>query len=46
MPKGSKVHKIYQAILRAGGSVAKAARISQWRTRKSLKTGKSPRKKS
>ena len=45
MPKGTKVHKIYEAVKREGASPGKAARIAQAKTGKSLKTGKAPRKK-
>ena len=43
MPKGTKVDKIYQALLREGKSKASAARIAQAQTGKSLKTGKPPK---
>lgn len=45
MPKNTKVHKIYEAIVREGGSKAKAARIAQAKTGRSLKTGKPPKRK-
>jgi len=45
MPKGTKVHKIYKALLRSGKSNASAARIAQAKTSRSLKTGKKVRKK-
>lgn len=44
MPKGSKTHKIYKALRRKGASKAKAAKISQAKTGKSLRTGKPPKK--
>ncbi len=40
MPKGSKVEKVYKAILREGKSKASAAKISQSVTKQSLKTGR------
>ncbi len=40
MPKGSKVEKVYKAILREGKSKASAAKIAQSVTKQSLKTGK------
>jgi hypothetical protein len=45
MPKVTKVHKVYKALLRKGKSKGSAARIAQSVTGKSLKTGKKPRKK-
>ena len=45
MPAGTKVHQIYKALVREGASKGKAARIAQAKTGKSLKTGKSPKKK-
>ena len=44
MPKNSKVHKVYQALLEEGYSKEKAAKIAQSRTGQSLKTGKPPKK--
>ena len=44
MPKGTKVHKVYEALKRQGKSPASAARIAQAKTGKSLKTGRKPRK--
>jgi hypothetical protein len=44
MPKGSKVHKVYDALRDQGASKAKAARIAQSQTGQALKTGKPPRK--
>jgi len=46
MPKGTKVHKVYDALLRQGKSKASAARIAQSVTGKSLATGKAPKRKS
>lgn len=43
MPKGTKVHKIYEALRRKGESKGKAARIAQAQTGKSLKTGRTPK---
>lgn len=40
MPKGSKVEKVYKAVLKTGASKGKAARIAQAKTGQSLKTGK------
>jgi len=40
MPKNTKVHKMYEALLRAGKSKSQAARIAQAKTGQSLKTGK------
>jgi hypothetical protein len=45
MPKGTKVHKIYDALVRSGASKGKAARIAQAQTGKSLATGKAPKRK-
>jgi len=45
MPKGSKVDRVFQAIKRQGASPAKAAKIAQSTTGKSLKTGRAPRRK-
>ena len=44
MPKGTKVHKVYEALKREGKSPASAARIAQAATGKSLKTGRAPKK--
>ena len=43
MPKGTKVHKIYDALTREGMDKGKAARIAQAKTGKSLTTGKKPK---
>lgn len=45
MPKGSKVHKMYEALLREGHSKARAARIAQSRTGQALATGRKPKHK-
>lgn len=45
MPKGSKVDKVYQALLKQGKSKGAAARIAQAQTGLSLATGKRPKKK-
>jgi hypothetical protein len=45
MPKGTKVHQIYEALKRGGASKGKAARIAQAKTGKSLATGKPPKRK-
>lgn len=42
MPKGTKVHKMYDAMVSEGMSKGKAAKISQAKTGKSLATGKKP----
>lgn len=43
MPKGSKVHKVYEALLREGKSKASAARIAQKVTGQALATGHKPK---
>ena len=40
MPKGTKVHKMYEALKREGYSTASAAKIAQSKTGQSLQTGK------
>jgi len=45
MPAGSKVHKVYKALLREGMSKGKAARIAQSKTGQALQTGKPPKHK-
>lgn len=40
MPKGTRTHKMYDAMRKEGVSKGKAARIAQAKTGKSLKTGK------
>lgn len=44
MPAGSKVHKVYKALLREGYSKGKAARIAQSKTSRSLQTGRKPKR--
>lgn len=45
MPKGTKVHQIYEALLREGYTKARAAKIAQAKTGQSLATGKTPKSK-
>jgi hypothetical protein len=45
MPKGTKVEKVYTALRSSGKDAGSAARIAQSQTGKSLKTGKTPKKK-
>jgi hypothetical protein len=45
MPKGTKVHKVYDALRREGMPKGKAARISQAKTGQALATGKPPKHK-
>jgi len=40
MPKGTKVHKLYEKLKAAGYSTASAAKIAQAKTGQSLHTGK------
>ena len=44
MPKGTKVHKVYDALRRQGASKGKAARIAQSKTGQALATGKAPKR--
>lgn len=44
MPKGSKVHKLYDKLVSSGKSKGAAARIAQAQTNQSLKTGKAPKR--
>jgi hypothetical protein len=44
MPKGTKVHKVYAALVRQGMSKGKAARIAQAKTGRALATGKRPKR--
>lgn len=46
MPKGSKVHKSYEALREKGMSKERAARIAQASTGQALATGKPPKGKS
>lgn len=43
MPKGTKVDKMYHALLLEGMSKGRAARIAQSETGRSLRTGKKPK---
>jgi hypothetical protein len=43
MPKGSKVDRVYRALLKEGKSKGSAARIAQAKTGRSLKTGRPPK---
>lgn len=43
MPKNTKVHKMYQAMVDEGMDKGKAARIAQAKTGKALATGKKPK---
>lgn len=43
MPKGTKVHRVYEALLRRDYSPGAAARIAQKQTGQSLETGKPPK---
>jgi hypothetical protein len=43
MPKGTKVHKMYEALKREGYSEGQAARIAQAKTGTALATGKKPK---
>lgn len=45
MPKNSKVHKQYEAMVKAGTPKNIAAATSQKQTGQSLKTGRAPKKK-
>jgi hypothetical protein len=45
MPKGTRVHKMYDALRREGMDKGKAARIAQSRTGQALATGKPPKRK-
>lgn len=40
MPKGTKVHKVFDALRRSGHSKASSARIAQAQTGQSLATGR------
>lgn len=44
MPKNSKVHRMYQAMVDEGMAKGKAARIAQSRTGQALATGRKPRR--
>jgi hypothetical protein len=43
MPKGTKVHKVYDALRREGIPKGRAAAISQAKTGQALATGKPPK---
>lgn len=45
MPKGTKVHNVFEALKRKGHSPGSAARIAQSRTGLALATGKPPKRK-
>jgi hypothetical protein len=45
MPKGTKVHDMFSAMVREGMSKGKAARIAQAKTGLALQTGKPPKSK-
>jgi hypothetical protein len=45
MPKGTKVHKLYESLLAQGKSKESAVRIAQDVTGKSLLTGTKPKHK-
>lgn len=45
MPAGTKVEKIYRALIREGYDKSTAAQIAQAKTGLSLKTGKKPKRK-
>ncbi len=44
MPEGTKVHNLYEKLLKKGYSKGSAARIAQSKTGESLQTGKPPKK--
>ena len=44
MPKGSKVHRLKEKLMRQGKSEAQAIRIAQTATGKSYKTGRQPKR--
>jgi hypothetical protein len=45
MPKNTKVHRMYEGLLKSGKSKASAARIAQHQTGQSLLTGRPPKHK-
>jgi hypothetical protein len=45
MPKGTKVHRLYEKLKGQGRSTASAARIAQHATGQALATGKPPKSK-
>ena len=46
MQEGTKVHNLYEKLLKKGYSKASAARIAQHQTGQALATGKPPKHKS
>jgi hypothetical protein len=44
MPRGTKVHKLYEELKQKGHSVESAVRIAQAQTGQALATGKKPKK--
>jgi hypothetical protein len=44
MPKGTKVHRTYDALRKKGYSKGRSARISQSKTGQALQTGRPPKK--
>lgn len=45
MPRGTKVHRVYESLRKKGMPKGKAARISQSKTGQALATGRKPKKK-
>lgn len=45
MPEGTKVHHVYEALLREGHSKESAAKIAQSQTDEALATGEPPKHK-
>jgi hypothetical protein len=43
MPKGTKVHRLYEELKKQGHSVESAVRIAQDKTGQALATGKPPK---
>lgn len=43
MPRGSKVHKLYERLKRKGHDTESAVRIAQAKTGQALATGKPPK---
>lgn len=43
MPKGTKVHRVFEALKRSGKSEKSAAKIAQHQTGQALATGKPPK---
>lgn len=44
MPRGTKVHNLYEKLLKKGYSTGSAARIAQSQTGQALVTGRPPKK--